>query len=229
MSHKESAKKLILAVATAGLTTCDGIGAVDPAPDPLVCGDVDKGQTLGAQGTYDGQVLTITLSSGDFYGWDEAPAVTAVSGMGISNVDTTDLYSIGITATFNAGETTGVFKVTGTFSDGQTTCDVTREFTVTLNGTDVQITLLDQIPLAPRRHAGIEMLRRDDLSVDLRAHGASKEEKVAWTPTGGHVEAKDDGSARWQLPAEPGVYQVEMLIDRGEQGFSHDTLTIEVS
>lgn len=228
MGHKESAKKLLLAVATAGLTTCDGIGAVDPAPPPLQCDDVSKGQTITATGTWDGQVLSVTLGITDYYGWSEAPAVSAVSGLGIGSVDTSDLYSIEVEMTFNAGATTGQFQVTGKIADGDTTCTVTRVFTVTLNGSDVEIALRDEIPLAPRRHASIEMLRRDGLDVELRARGAAPAERVAWTPTAGAVEVGPDGVARWRLPSEPGVYQVEMLIDSGDEGFTLDTLALEV-
>lgn len=228
MTHKESAKKLLLAVATAGLTTCDGIGAVDPAPEPLVCDDVSKGQALSATGTYDGTTLSITLNYSDFYGWDAAPTVAALSGMTIDSVDSTELYAIQITATFDAGATTGQFEVSGKTSDGETTCDVVRVFTVTVDGTAVEITRREDLPLAPRRHASIEMLRRDGLEVDLRASGAAAGERVAWTPTAGAVEVSETGHARWRLPPEPGVYQVEMLIDRGDEGFSLDTLAIEV-
>ncbi len=228
MGHKESAKKLLLAVATAGLTTCDGIGAVDPAPTPLECDDVSKGQTVNATGTYDGQQLAITIGINDFYGWDAAPSVTAVSGLTIDSVDTADLYSVQVKATLDAGAATGRFQVTGQIADGDTTCDVTRVFTVTLDGTSVEITRRDDLPLAPRRHASIELLRRDGLDVELRATGAAPAERVAWTPTAGAVDVGPDGRARWRLPAEPGVYQVEMLIDRGDDGFALDTLAIEV-
>jgi hypothetical protein len=72
------------------------------------------------------------------------------------------------------------------------------------------------------------MIRRDGLEVELRATGAAPSERVAWTPTAGAVELAADGRARWRLPSEPGVYQVEMLIDRGDDGFSLDTLALEV-
>lgn len=230
MGHKESAKKLLLAVATAGLTTCDGIGAVDPAPPPLQCDDVSKGQDVSATGTWDGQVLTVTLqTTNDWgYGWSDAPTVSAVSGLAINDVDASDLYSVQVEMTFDAGATTGQFEVKGKFAGGDVTCDVTRVFTVTLNGNDVEIALRDEIPLAPRRHASIEMLRRDGLDVELRVKGAAPEERVAWTPTAGAVEVGPDGVARWRLPPEPGVYQVEMLIDAGDEGFTLDTLALEV-
>jgi hypothetical protein len=227
MSHKASAKKLLLAVATAGLTTCDGTGAVDPAPEPLVCDDVSKGERLQATGSFEGQTLSLWVENLD-WAWAEAPAITAVSGLTIDDVDATELYSIGITATLESGATTGQFQVKGSTTDGETTCQVTRTFTVTLNAGNLEITLREDLPLAPRRHASIQMLRREGLEVDLRASGAGAGERVAWTPTAGSVEVAEGGQARWRLPAEPGVYQVEMLIDRGEDGFSLDTLAIEV-
>jgi hypothetical protein len=53
-------------------------------------------------------------------------------------------------------------------------------------------------------------------------------ERVAWAPTVGAVKVSDAGHARRRLPPEPGVDQVEMLIDRGGEGSSLDTLAIEV-
>jgi hypothetical protein len=32
----------------------------------------------------------------------------------------------------------------------------------------------------------------------------------------------------WQLPGEPGLYQAELFVDHGQEGFALDTLTLEV-
>jgi len=228
MGHKELAGKLFLAVATAGLTTCN-VGAVDPAPEPLVCSDVGKGESLSITGTLDGNKLTMTMSSNAFdASWKATPGATADAGLTIDTVSGgADGTDVTIEATLDAGTMVAKFTVTGTLTDGEVECSVTRQFTVTVSGTSVEIAEFYDLPIAPRRHASIEVLRRDGLAVDLQASFAGAG-PVTWTPTGGAVTADEGGRARWTLPTEPGVYQVEMLVDHGESGFTLDTLTLEV-
>ncbi|MBK8257242.1 MAG: hypothetical protein IPK82_31780 [Polyangiaceae bacterium] len=228
MGHKESAAKLLLAVATAGLTTCDNVGAVDPAPEPLNCDALGPGVDLEMTGTFSDPDLALTLQNYNEWGWKDSPTITAEAGFTITNVDNSQLWSIEIAGTFDAGVTETKIIVKGQYSDGDTTCDVSRTFTVTVNNGAVEIARLDFLPLSPQRRASIQMLRRDGLEVELRASGAAAGESVAWTPTAGKIAAADNGKARWHLPKEPGVYQVEMLIDRGDEGFAIDTLTLEV-
>lgn len=229
MGNKELAGKLLLAVATAGLTTC-GVGAVDPAPEPLVCSDVGEGQTLDITGTLDGSKLSMGMTTGAYGAtWKVTPGVIADAGLTIDSVSGggTDGTEVLIEATLDAGATTASFTVTGTLTDGEVECSVTRQFTVTVTGTTVEIAEFYDLPISPRRHATIEMLRREGLAVDLQASGAGAA-PVTWTPTGGAVSSESGGRARWTLPSEPGVYQVEMLVDHGESGFTLDTLTLEV-
>ncbi len=224
MGNRELAGKLLLAVATAGLTTCDGVGAVDPAPEPMKCEDYDKGQSITITGSLTDAKLAMTM---DPYPWAEAPTVTAQSGLTIDSVTLGAEHFLEIAATLDAGATTASFTVAGNVTDGEVTCPSTRTFTVTVTGTDVEVAESFRLPLSPRRHASIELLRREGLEVELRATGSLRGTTVTWTPTGGEIETAA-GRTRWTLPSEPGVYQVEMLVDRGDDGFSHDTLTIEV-
>src|SRR5262245_62845211 len=99
MGNKETATKLLLAMATAGLTTCDGTGAVDPAPPPLKCENISKGESLGASGSLNGLELDIKLNNNDYYGWKIAPTITAVSGRTIDSGNANDLSTIDILAT----------------------------------------------------------------------------------------------------------------------------------
>ena len=52
-----------VAMATLGLSTCSDGGAVDPAPPPLDCTTVGKGESLFATGTVSGQTLTIDITN----------------------------------------------------------------------------------------------------------------------------------------------------------------------
>lgn len=229
MGNKEVATRLLLAVATAGLTTC-GVGAVDPAPEPLNCEDVAKGDDLSITGVKNGDYLTMTMNNATYNAsWKENPTVTAVSGLTIDSVSKAkDSSDIEILATLDAGATSASFTVAGTMSDGDVDCATSRTFNVAVDAMgEVEITELFDLPISPRRHAAIEMLGREGMEVTLRASGAESA-PVTWTPTGGTITRGADGQARWTLPSEPGVYQVEMLIDHGESGFSLDTLTLEV-
>src|SRR5262245_2589672 len=132
MGNKETATKLLLAMATAGLTTCDGIGAVDPAPPPLKCEDVAGGAEIGVSGTLNGQALSMTIAYNGEWGWDGAPAISAVEGMTVDSVDSSNTFNILVQATLDMGVTTAKFQVTGKVSDGEKSCDVSRTFTVTI-------------------------------------------------------------------------------------------------
>lgn len=225
MGNRELAGKLLLAVATAGLTTCDGVGAVDPAPEPMKCEEYDKGQGLTIGGALSADKLSLTVSS---YPWAAAPTVTADTNLTIDSATLGGDDVVQIEATLAAGMTTASFTMAGNVTDGDVTCPVTRTFNVTVTGTNVEVAEVFGVPLSPRRHASIEVLGRDGLEVELRASGAVRGTSVTWTPTGGALRTGGDGRTRWTLPSEPGVYQVEMLVDRGDDGFSHDTLTLEV-
>lgn len=216
----------MLAVATAGLTTCGG-GSVDPAPEPLHCEDIADGSSLVvSSATLDGDALTIEILAG--YSWVAQPEVVAESGFTLVDVTMNGGSDLKITGTLDAGATTGTFTVGGKLTDEETTCDVSRKFTFTVQGDgSVDVALRYDLPISPRRHASIQMLGREGLEVDLAASGAGTA-PIVWTPTGGAITASSDGRARWTLPTEPGVYQVEMLVDHGESGFTLDTLTLEV-
>ncbi|WP_438009249.1 hypothetical protein WME89_11555 [Sorangium sp. So ce321] len=230
MGHRKRTNKLLLVVATAGLTACEDDSHTNPPSPPLVCDDIAGGEELWAtpeipQEPPEG--LDIELHTRN--SWSGKPAVTAISGITIITVHDPAYFSgVVVNAALDVGATTAQFEVRGKVTDGATTCDVRRTFTVTVaEDQSVEITRNEELPLAPRRHATIEVLRRDGVEVELRAAGAAGE-RVAWTPTAGSVEEAPDGRARWRLPEEPGIYQVQMQIDRGDDGFTLDTLTLEV-
>jgi hypothetical protein len=51
---------------------------------------------------------------------------------------------------------------------------------------------------------------------------------VIWTVTGGTFRSGGVDAIVWTLPEEPGLYQAELVVDHGEDGFAFDTLTVEV-
>ena len=52
---------------------------------------------------------------------------------------------------------------------------------------------------------------------------------IAWNVSGGEIVSRDGVRLRWRLPAEPGLYQAEVVMDYGPSGLSFDTLALEVS
>jgi hypothetical protein len=46
--------------------------------------------------------------------------------------------------------------------------------------------------------------------------------------TGGTFEAALDDRIVWTLPRQPGLYQAELLVEHGPDGFAFDTLVLEV-
>jgi hypothetical protein len=52
---------------------------------------------------------------------------------------------------------------------------------------------------------------------------------VSWSVSGGAMLAREGSRLLWRLPAEPGLYQAELVIDYRDGGLSFDTLALEVS
>ena len=217
-------------LATLGCSSCNDNGAVDPPPPPLVCGDVEAGQTLFADGFRSGSELRVQIHR---YGasWTDVPAVLDLAGLTLLHVDLSSngsvLIQFGLTS-----ETTlaGRFTISGTMklTNGEI-CTVTRRFTVTIRGETVEVAeAAVSVPLENRNRARIELVRQDGLQVLLRAASASPGWKLVWSTTEGSLEQREKG-VLWTLPSKPGFYQVELLTDHGERGFGIDTLPVEVS
>jgi hypothetical protein len=221
-----------VAVATLGLSTCSDGGAVDPAPSPLDCATVKTGQSLSATGTLNGQALTITITDATQSGWAGTPSISAVTGGTLGGVTIDSMGRVVVSITTDAPTTpSGSFTLTGALSGGEgETCPVTRTFDWTNQGSEGVIVSMrdDDLPLGARGRASIVVMRREGREVELHAAGATGGAAVGWTATGGAVDARAHDRVTWRLPEEPGLYQIELLVDRGREGLCVDTLTLEV-
>ena len=143
--HRPDVKRVAaIAAAMLGLSSCgDGGGtAVDPPP-PLVCSDIDAGQTLTAGAQHVGNVVIVTIRTVSFaVGWQ----VTGVGEAVGATVTTTALPrlagdSLVVRAQLETPNTARVdFLVESSLTDAQgKSCDVRRTFHLLISSTGVQV------------------------------------------------------------------------------------------
>jgi len=202
---------------------------VDPPPPPLVCGDVQAGQTLYAEGFRSGSELRLQIHNWGS-SWTSVPAVSDLEGLTLKH---TDLSEGTVLLQFElVSDTTpaGRFTISGELKlTNDEVCTVTRRFTVTIRGDVVEVADAGtSLPLENRNRARIELVHQEGLAVLLRAVDASPGWKLVWSTTEGFLEQRQNG-VLWTLPSQPGFYQVELLTDHGDAGFGVDVLPFEVS
>jgi hypothetical protein len=253
-SLKSHAKKVLrggtaatgaVSLATLGLTTCSdnggGGGVVDPAPPPpLTCKEGNHGQNLDAFGSLPGpSPATLRVDLADFYhsqvGIDTL-YVTDTTGAVFDSLNT-DIYHeylggrIRLYFTLDSLSVTEVkFTLKGTWKLKAGSCNFQRLFTCTIkqNGS-VTVTQRElRLPLDVPRDVRIELVDRDGLRVNLRAAMVG-EGVPEWRATAGKLERMGRLGVTWELPSEPGYYQVELSVDRGVHGIGFDALAMEVS
>jgi hypothetical protein len=226
-----------ITIATTGLTACNNTGgAVDPAPPPLQCLDASK--PLYASGYLQGMTIHVEVSSLQaaseltYSEWIGMTSVFAVTGGTLISVTNGSGGNLDIAIDLPALPASGSFTVQGTIQIGSTTCAVEQTFTFVTTGDAgaVKVSALDDVlPLRSRVPATIVVLNQRERALELRPDGASAGSRVTWTATAGSVAVQSDGGATWRLPDEPGVYQIELLVERGDEGLALDTLTLEVT
>jgi hypothetical protein len=217
-----------VALATAGLSSCNDTGGVDPPPPPLECNTVDNGETLTATATLTGTEMRVTIRNSSPSTWASV-AVTAVAGGTARPLHPAEPLVVVIDLT-DATITRGSFSLSGTLEGfGGTRCAVTRSFIFTIGSGGVVVASALDLPLPARQQARITVRAREGHDVDLEAStpfgGAHT---IAWTVTGGEIVSQDGASLRWRLPSEVGLYQAELVVDYGPRGLSLDTLVLEV-
>lgn len=217
-----------VALATAGLSSCNDNGAVDPPPPPLECNSVNAGQTLSATATVTGRSLRITIrkSSAGTRGY---VALTSVVGGTAQPVALGDPLVAEITLT-DATVTSGSFLFNGGLGVSGGVCNVIRTFRFTIESGTVTVASADDLPLPARQQARIGLVERSGAEVVLEATTPyTGAQTVSWSVSGGTMLSQAGPRLRWRLPTEPGLYQAELVIDYGDGGLSFDTLALEVS
>jgi hypothetical protein len=216
--------------ATLGLTTCTngGGGVVDPPPPPpLVCADANMGQNLKAVGERQGLVLTVSIYP-DRAHFSEPLLVTDVVGATLDSLVVSSQAVLSFT--LDSLTTTSVtFTLSGSFDLNAGPCAFTRVFIVTIDGGDVTVAVRHrEFPIGLGSDVRIVLLARDGLSVRLEARGLDGA-MPAWHVTGGEFQAIDGAEIIWRLPSDPGLYQAELVVDRGNRGPVFDALCVEVT
>lgn len=137
-----------------------------------MCERVDRGSALWATGRLiqDPQRpathVRIELSNESESEWSEEPVLTAISGIAVAAFDFDDTRVIIVT--MDQGATTGTFQVRGKLTDGVTTCDVDRTFTVTIDGSGrVDIAKSEELSSSPDRHTSMNLVRCDGREVKV--------------------------------------------------------------
>ncbi len=236
MSKRRRPGKLTVALASRGLTGCGdgesmGRGPVDPPPPPLECDTVDEGQRLSVTATLNADTLAVTIDQQDG-GWTQAAVrdVVGASVVGMTLASGRILLDLRLDS---SPPTSGSFRLEGELvGTGSVRCEVTRSFTFSVNGQTVTIALVPGpwLPLAARHGAKIKVVEQLGLTVELEARTKYKlPHRTEWTVTGGTIRASTGSRASWQLPSEPGLYQVEVVVDYGRDGLAVDWLPLEVT
>jgi hypothetical protein len=238
MGIKDQAKRVAagasVALATSGLSSCHDNGAVDPLPPPLQCSTVDTGQSLAATATLTGDTVDVRITNGVPSSW-RVDGVSNVSGGTLVSVQVPEQGAGALTVRFDLGGAQSAeiaFTVTAAITglSGEV-CAVVRTFRVTVSDTGVQVSLrdADDLPLPARQHAEIVLAHREGRVVRLEAstpwEGIRGE---SWSVSHGSLDTNGGPTVTWTLPAEPGVYQAELVLDFGPDGLAFDTLLLEV-
>jgi hypothetical protein len=157
--------------------------------------------------------------------------VASITGAKVDSLTFAPPYPIQIYCTLDSLEVKQVqFTLKGTWSLVDGPCNFQRTFTCKIgqNG-GVTITQREgRLPLDVPRDVHIELVDRDGLRVNLRAAVAG-EGTPEWRATAGKLERVGRLGVTWELPPEPGYYQVELSVDRGIHGVGFDALALEVS
>lgn len=226
---------MILGLATAGLSSCNGTssGVMDPPPPPAInCQSVGQGQTLKGTGTLAGSALTLKITNQDVASfWSQAPAVSNPAGLTNLSLTMDSANALTLTGQLATPQTTTAsFSLNGTLRDGMgNACLVSKSFTVTIgSGGAVTVAQQRSSPLGPRPPISIQMLAQRGLEVDLVAGAVPPGSRLEWTASSGQILDLGNGEARWTLPETAGLHQVELFVDGGEGRLALETLALEV-
>ncbi len=248
MGIKDAAKRLAagasVALATSGLSNCDHGGAVDPAPPPLQCSLASEGQTLSATARRSADTVTVTVTAlkptANVYAssW-QVDSISDVVGATLGRVvlpnggkvaPITDTLKLALV--LPAGGTQAAFTVHARLFgyNSQNPCVLWRRFSVDVTTVGVKVhEAAPALPLEARDSARIVLGERRGRVVELAARTTfAGPRTLAWSVSGGELDAATGSPVRWTLPAEPGIYAAELVMDYGVAGLALDQLVLEV-
>lgn len=230
---QRTAAALSVGLATSGLSSCTDNGAVDPPPPPFACtANTMAGLELDASLARQGTTLTVTIGNFTDSRWTSAGVRNAVNVMVTSLEIAPGSFST-LTLMLELTDETvtgGSFELVATLEGDGISCEVTRRFEFSLADLSIGSTVVPLLPLASRDSACIVALAREGNVLVLAARSDHRGERtVEWTATAGTLEAQPDDSVRWALPEAPGMYQVEVVMDYGDDGVGFDALAVEVA
>lgn len=233
-----------VALATGGLSGCGESVVVDPPPPPLACNTVDQGQSLVAAAERVDRAVTLRVrqspnAPGQSYARWKSADVTDPVAVSVVNVVIGPegvFEDLLITLLLDSDTTrTASFTLRGVLSgyDGGE-CQVTRTFTITVDGQSVIVARLEVpshgLPLPSREPAQIVVTEQEGREVRLLAHTHyDGPRRTRWAVTGGTISSEVDDRVSWLLPADPGLYQVRLVVDYGAGGLAVDNVVVEVT
>ncbi|MFQ5678751.1 MAG: hypothetical protein ACE5HP_04765, partial [Gemmatimonadota bacterium] len=225
-SLKRQAERMaagIAALATSGLSGCNDNGAVDPPPPPFSCDLVDEGETLRASATVEGTRLDVSV---------EQPGSSSWRSVSVSDVQGATLVSLRVSGgkvdvvmeLEALGTSQGSFTFEGELHvpSANLTCGVRRSFRFTISDGTVEISLVsERLPLAAGDRAEILLVAREGRRVEVRGRTPYREPRAfAWAVSAGRVLVSEGDRLVWEVPPEPGFYQVELVVDYGDDGLA---------
>ncbi len=251
MGIKDVAKRLAagasVALATSGLSNCkDGGGAVlDPPPEPLQCSLASRGQTLTATARRSADTVTVTVSAlpaspNVFASAWQVDSITSVVGATLGEVHLPNggrlaplTDSLTVPLVLPGGGTRASFTVNARlfgYAPLNDVCRVRRTLTIDVTTVGVQVHAAEPaLPLSARDTAQVVLVARDGRVVELATRTSfAGPLHVSWSVTGGELDVASGSPVHWTLPAQPGIYQAELVIDYGLAGLAIDRLLLEV-
>lgn len=234
-ANKATAAATSVAIATSGLSNCTNGGAVDPVPPALECNTVSAGQSLTATVTRSADTAQVTVRNTEpFTTWRVLGLSNVMGGTIIDTVLPSPVEGSTLVVTIQlaaAAPTQVSFAIAAEIRSifSSRVCGVTRTIMVTVTATTADVVIRgDPLPLPARQRAEIVLVARDGRTVELAARTLYRGESQAqWTVTAGDIVA-DGPRLRWTLPEAKGMYQAELVVDYGADGFAIDAMPFEV-
>ena len=234
-ANKATAAATSVAIATSGLSNCTNGGAVDPVPPALECNTVSAGQSLTATVTRSADTAQVTVRNTEpFTTWRVLGLSNVMGGTIIDTVLPSPVEGSTLVVTIQlaaAAPTQVSFAIAAEIRSifNSRVCGVTRTIMVTVTATTADVVIRgDPLPLPARQRAEIVLVARDGRTVELAARTLYRGESQAqWTVTAGDIVA-DGPRLRWTLPEAKGMYQAELVVDYGADGFAIDAMPFEV-